>query len=661
MKKKATNNDGSKSNSGLSSSNRSNEIGFIPYFFFLSLSMLITFLLLMNNQDFFLSIFRSFSAKSGNEQTPVPVKLNVRVESSQESRERLFHNSPEVNISVSHPNNQPTKTSPPSPPSLPSLDERIDIIKNSRKCPAAISERYATIDESTLEEMRKNTKWCKDKIRMHGVKIGRSWGTLPRGDQQQWDSRKCNEILNLGTVQSCDERYGWKWFEKWLKNKKNVFESGSTVKCIQDYKTTSYCKMENVVLNFNQIQTHGGARGYSNGFLNFYGKQYEENKSFLPVYPGISSISDRRVPSPATQDCSKKETRPTFILSNDDIFNLGHYMNDVMGIWSMSVLANRAMNESLLINFDGYRYGGPAGGGAHRLMLNGKPDEHGPYSVEYYHKWFNNQVDQAKNYKGKVCFQELYIFPLPGVPWFWNEWGRDDECSMQAASPLYQSFNVYLRQVILDYHDQLKQLNEKEKAGKRLIFPSEMDYYHIIIERRTIKANNHNGHSSARFIKNVEELKSALGSIVLIHPETKKQLPIKVTAQDFSKLTFAEQIHLSHTASVLVSMHGAGTTHIFHMAVGDPKCCALMELFPDTSLDLYTMKGYGNLARMLGFYHDRYVTEKGHTRGDGSIVNAEKIKELTSNLLTKMVEEGGTCLHNVKDTRQPLYDATLAL
>eukprot|EP01040_Poterioochromonas_malhamensis_P008006 gene8006-8654_t len=414
--------------------------------------------------------------------------------------------------------------------------------------------------------MRKNTKWCKDKIRMHGVKIGRSWGTLPRGDQQQWDSRKCNEILNLGTVQSCDERYGWKWFEKWLKNKKNVFESGSTVKCIQDYKTTSYCKMENVVLNFNQIQTHGGARGYSNGFLNFYGKQYEENKSFLPVYPGISSISDRRVPSPATQDCSKKETRPTFILSNDDIFNLGHYMNDVMGIWSMSVLANRAMNESLLINFDGYRYGGPAGGGAHRLMLNGKPDEHGPYSVEYYHKWFNNQVDQAKNYKGKVCFQELYIFPLPGVPWFWNEWGRDDECSMQAASPLYQSFNVYLR-----------------------------------------------------------------------------QLPIKVTAQDFSKLTFAEQIHLSHTASVLVSMHGAGTTHIFHMAVGDPKCCALMELFPDTSLDLYTMKGYGNLARMLG---KKYGLVLGSTSpwAEAALLNG-KAKHITT------IDVSGTLQFEGKDSQ----------
>jgi hypothetical protein len=49
-----------------------------------------------------------------------------------------------------------------------------------------------------------------------------------------------------------------------------------------------------------------------------------------------------------------------------------------------------------------------------------------------------------------------------------------------------------------------------------------------------------------------------------------------------------------------MSMHGAGTTHIFHAAIGSPNCCALVELFPDTSVDFYTAQGYGNIARMLG-------------------------------------------------------------
>jgi hypothetical protein len=54
-------------------------------------------------------------------------------------------------------------------------------------------------------------------------------------------------------------------------------------------------------------------------------------------------------------------------------------------------------------------------------------------------------------------------------------------------------------------------------------------------------------------------------------------------------------------------MHGAGTTHIFHAALGQPNCCALVELFPDTNTELHAAQGYGNLARMLGFHHWRHV------------------------------------------------------
>lgn len=128
----------------------------------------------------------------------------------------------------------------------------------------------------------------------------------------------------------------------------------------------------------------------------------------------------------------------------------------------MTVLANIAPADSLLINVDGYREGGPAGGGAHRMMVPNAPDSHGPYSSMYYHRWFDG-VTKAQDYASgavlrgqgrsssqRVCFDNLYIFPLPGVPWFWNDWGRINECSLVAASPLYQSFNVYLRQRILD-------------------------------------------------------------------------------------------------------------------------------------------------------------------------------------------------------------------
>jgi hypothetical protein len=67
------------------------------------------------------------------------------------------------------------------------------------------------------------------------------------------------------------------------------------------------------------------------------------------------------------------------------------------------------------------------------------------------------------------------------------------------------------------------------------------------------------------------------------------------------------QVALSHSAGVFISMHGAGTTHIFHAALGQPNCCALVELFPDTTVELHAAQGYGNLARMLGLHHWRHV------------------------------------------------------
>lgn len=64
--------------------------------------------------------------------------------------------------------------------------------------------------------------------------------------------------------------------------------------------------------------------------------------------------------------------------------------------------------------------------------------------------------------------------------------------------------------------------------------------------------------------------------------------PVTVTAQDFAQLSFPEQVRLAHSASVLLSMHGAGTTHIFHSAVGSAQCCALIELFPDHTIEFFS-------------------------------------------------------------------------
>ncbi len=324
---------------------------------------------------------------------------------------------------------------------------------------------------------------------------------------------------------------------------------------------------------------HGsGTRHFSSGFLTFYGHMHQTNYSALPPYPGLNYLQnvpyDLFTTSSGVGACDVIEKRPTYILSNDDIYNLGHYMNDVMSIWQMVVMTNNSFADALLINIDGFRDGGPAGGPAHRLMLPHAPDTHGPYSPFYFEKWFAEVAQGIAYGRKRVCFEELYVFPVPGVPWFWNEWGRIDDCSMKGQSPLYQSFNTQLRQALIDRNHTLEN--------------PPTDHVHVVIEVREINPSKRNAHASARYIRNLGEVIHALQSIP----------GVRVTAQNFAQLTFLEQIQLAHRANILISAHGAGTTHIFHMALGQPGCCALLELFPDTSVDLYTAQGYGKLCTL---------------------------------------------------------------
>jgi hypothetical protein len=141
-------------------------------------------------------------------------------------------------------------------------------------------------------------------------------------------------------------------------------------------------------------------------------------------------------------------------------------------------------------------------------------------------------------------------------------------------------------------------------------------------------------------IRNLPRLIAAMQSL------STPALPVRVTAADFATMSFPEQMALAHSASILISMHGAGTTHIFHMAVGQRHCCGLLELFPDRSVDLYTAEGYGNLARMLGLHHARLVGASGATTSQGTDVDVEEARRLVGELMTKVVETP-TCLHEV--------------
>ena len=140
----------------------------------------------------------------------------------------------------------------------------------------------------------------------------------------------------------------------------------------------------------------------------------------------------------------------------------------------------------------------------------------------------------------------------------------------------------------------------------------------VLIDRRRLDRGKKEESNLARFIRNMPELEAAL-----------KATPgLEIIIQDFSLLSFQEQVALVHRSSVLLSMHGAGTTHIFHMAVGESNCCALIELQPQGSFGFNKTQGFGNLARNLGIHYFRYVAADGRSSAEGTTVDVSEVKAL---------------------------------
>jgi hypothetical protein len=251
-----------------------------------------------------------------------------------------------------------------------------------------------------------------------------------------------HRLLNAGELLACSRRWGWKAFEDWADKQHLIVTGHSTVDCRENVKACLLCRYDNTSMDFSKVRTIGASREFSKGFLTTYGKlqsgPYASNNINAV---GKDHVSLPKNAHPVTH-CDVYEDRPVLVLSNDDIFNIGHYINDVATIWNMLVMWGLNGKQAVLLNFDGLRNSGPAGG-SHRLMLGNDPDNHGPY-VGYFNSWFQ-ELTKAKDYGSKkVCFKSLYFMPNPGLPWFWNDWGRVSDCTLVASSPLYQSFNLFL-------------------------------------------------------------------------------------------------------------------------------------------------------------------------------------------------------------------------
>jgi hypothetical protein len=62
-------------------------------------------------------------------------------------------------------------------------------------------------------------------------------------------------------------------------------------------------------------------------------------------------------------------------------------------------------------------------------------------------------------------------------------------------------------------------------------------------------------------------------------------------------------------AGIIIGMHGSHLMHIFHMTIGKPNCCALIEIVPideKNRVSFHTIQIFGNLAGHLGVHYLRH-------------------------------------------------------
>ena len=210
--------------------------------------------------------------------------------------------------------------------------------KDRFHCSKALKKEYNTV---VLGKNAQDRQWCLDTQKKHGTIIGKRFGKMSTETRNMWINSKCEEQILFKQALTCEQRLGWYFFGNWLKQRyKNKSLRTDGIECASSHKTNVFCKMSNATLDFSHVTIVNGARRFTKGFAVSYGTAHAQvNPSPGYLYRPTASLLSEHIPAMA--DCDEWEERPAFVLSNDDPFNLSHYMNDVMMMWSMLVLAGR--------------------------------------------------------------------------------------------------------------------------------------------------------------------------------------------------------------------------------------------------------------------------------------------------------------------------------
>ena len=444
-------------------------------------------------------------------------------------------------------------------------------------------------------------EWCKWTFEKGGVIVGKSYGNLQSNDRNKYERLNCNAV-SFGTNPSCEHSFGdshvLEWKAKKIPNLCEEKEEGSKVHCYDSVSNARFCYFENVVIDYSKFhdEVRGGrstkTRNFDDGFLQSdCDSKYNDIKFYKIYSPGLDKENTV---------CDHVFNETVLMMSHDNIRNLGHTMSDFMNVWLMLWLANEAQNirDISFLNMDALRLG------------HNYDDDLGAFGLHY--KTAFKKVYKAIDFgASKVCFKKLIVQPTPVLLFTWDGWWQDMDCTFKGPSSMFQQWNMQIRQ---NYGI----LNEESiKTNDRM---------QILLIIRTSTSSD--PHYSSRVYSNTNQIIQALNTL--------SSRGITIVAQDLADLKFQDQIKLISESSIIVGMHGAGITHLTHMAAGSKYCCGVVEIFPIGEFS--AIKGHGNMARRMGHKYESI-----HLR-DGSKVPTDELLTKLNKIIDSIDKGQGSCL-----------------
>lgn len=218
----------------------------------------------------------------------------------------------------------------------------------------------------------------------------------------------------------------------------------------------------------------------------------------------------------------------------------------------------------------------------------------------------------------------------------WDGWWQDMRCSFVGPSSLYQRWNFQIRQNYARYTN--------------LTFVpafTSPDVFRILLVHRTL-SHKHGGGAgmyTSRIILNMQDVQQALQSAL---PKN-----VELVVADLARLSMEEQVHLVHGVHMVVGVHGAGIPNSMHMALGTKHCCGVIEIFPVG--EFQSIRGYGNMARRMGYYYERLQLSPMHSTPSGVQLPTNELLPLIEKLYKAQKKQSSCVLESVLD--DPYFDS----